>query len=109
MRSMRVWAVAVLLVSGTAIGTSQWVLAQPKTFDAWAEGVANDLVRASPMQATTTQYFAGTEQDALDRQLTPISKAYRAERVAHAKRVLGELSRFDRKALSPQQRVTAAG
>src|SRR5262245_19709556 len=101
MRSMRAWVAAVLLllVGGAAIGTSQWVLAQPGTFDAWAVGVANDTVRASPMQATTTQYFTGAEQDALDRQLTPISKAYRAERVAHAKRVLAELSRFDRKSV----------
>src|SRR5262245_3917502 len=100
MRSRRAWMAAVLLlVGGAAIGTSQWVLAQPATFDAWAEEVANDMVRASPMQATTTQYFTGTEQDALDRQLTPISKAYRAERVARAKRVLAELSRFDRRAL----------
>ena len=109
MRSMRARVVAVLLVGGAAIATSQWLLAQQGSFDAWAEGVANDMVRASPMQATTTQYFTGTEQDALDRQLTPISKAYRAERVAHATRVLAELSRFDRGGLSPQQRVTAAG
>jgi uncharacterized protein (DUF885 family) len=103
MRSMRARMVAVLLVGGAAIATSQWLLAQQGSFDAWAEGVANDMVRASPMQATTTQYFTGTEQDALDRQLTPISKAYRAERVAHATRVLAELSRFDRGGLSPQQ------
>lgn len=108
MRSMRAWVVAVLLL-GAAITTSPWLIAQQGSFDAWAEGVASDIIRASPMQATTTQYFSGKEQDALDRQLTPISKAYRAERVAHAKRVLAELSRFDRKALSPQQRVTAAG
>ena len=106
---MRAWVVAVLLMSGAAIATSPWALAQQGAFDTWAEGVANELVRASPMQATTTQYFTGKEQDALDRQLTPISKAYRAERVAHATRVLAELSKFDRAALSPEQRVTAAG
>src|SRR5262245_2767282 len=100
MRAMRACLVALLLMGGAGVGASGWRLAQPRSFDAWAEGVANDMIKASPMQATTTQYFSGAEQDALDRQLTPIGKAYQAERVAHAKRVLAELAKFDRAALT---------
>jgi uncharacterized protein (DUF885 family) len=85
------------------------VLAQDPKFDGWSERVAADLVRAAPMQATAAQYFAGAEQDALDRKLTPITKAYRAERVQRAKQVLEELARFDRNKLDAQQRVSAAG
>jgi uncharacterized protein (DUF885 family) len=85
------------------------LVAPDPTFDTWAEGVAADLMRASPMQATSAQYFEGAEQDALDRRLTPITKAWRAERLAQARRVLAELARFDRSRLDPQQRVSAAG
>lgn len=40
---------------------------------------AADTIRSSPTAATYTQYFSGAEQDALDRRLTPITNAYRAE------------------------------
>ena len=46
-------------------------------FDQWADSFAADWMRADPSSATVTQYFSGAEQDALDRQLTPITKAYR--------------------------------
>jgi len=79
-----------------------------ESFDRWAETVAADIVRAAPMAATSTQYFSGAEQDALDRQLTPITTEYRQGRVAAARRALEELSRFDRTKLNPDERVSAA-
>ncbi len=77
-------------------------------FDRWAERLAEDIVRASPQGATSSQYFSGQEQDTLDRQLTPIAKAYRAERIDFARRALAELSKFDRAKLDQQQRISAA-
>ena len=77
-------------------------------FDAWAESLAADTIRASPNTATVTQYFSGSEQDALDRLLTPHTKAYRAERVAAARRALDELAKFDRTKLDAPQRTSAA-
>src|SRR5260221_7070166 len=78
------------------------------TFDGWAEAFAIVWVRADPELATTTQYFDGAEQDSLDRQLTPVTKAYRAERVAFAKRGLSELTRFNAAELTPSQKVSFA-
>ena len=69
--------------------------AEPK-FDAWVEAFTADWVRADPTTATATQFFTGPEQDALDRQLTPITKEYRAGRVAAAKQGLAQLAQFDR-------------
>lgn len=77
------------------------------TFDAWVDNLTAASVRANPEQATSTQFFSGTEQDALDRLLTPNTQAYRAERVAFARRALAELERIDRTKLDPQQVVSA--
>jgi uncharacterized protein (DUF885 family) len=76
-------------------------------FDAWVDKLTAEAVRASPTLATATQYFTGDEQDALDRQLTPNTKAYRAARVAVARQALAELAGFDRAKLDPSQVVSA--
>ena len=54
------------------------LFAADPAFEEWADALAADTIRSSPTAATYTQYFSGAEQDALDRQLTPITKAYRA-------------------------------
>ena len=84
------------------------LFAADPAFELWADALAADTIRSSPTAATYTQYFSGAEQDALDRQLTPITKAYRAERVAVARRALAELAKFDRARLDAQQRTSAA-
>lgn len=76
-------------------------------FDAWVDQLTADAVRADPNSATATQYFSGAEQDALDRQLTPVTKAYRAGRVAFARQALADLAALDRQKLDPQQVVSA--
>ena len=77
-------------------------------FDTWADALTTETMRASPTGATITQFFTGAEQDALDRQLTPITPAYRAERVAKAQAALAQLAKFDRAQLSAEQRISAA-
>ena len=72
-------------------------------FDAWAEAFAADWVRMTPERATFSQYFSGAEQAALDRQLTPQTKAQRERRTALAKRGLAQLARQEAAALKPVQ------
>src|SRR6478736_5620707 len=76
-------------------------------FDLWVDALTTEDMRADPSSATAIQYFTGAEQDSADRRLTPISKAYRAERVDAARHALGELAKFDRAKFSPQQRISA--
>jgi uncharacterized protein (DUF885 family) len=78
------------------------------TFDAWVDAFSSEWVQGDPNLATTTQYFDDAEQDALDRQLTPITKEFRATRVALARRGLAELAKFNRAELGEPQRVSAA-
>ncbi len=76
-------------------------------FDTWVDQFAADWMRASPNATTAAQYFTGPEQDALDRQLTPITQAHRDEEIARAQRGLAELAKFDHSTLDPQQRISA--
>lgn len=76
-------------------------------FDRFTDAFAAEWMRADPTTATTQQYFSGAEQDALDRQLTPFTKAARAERVTRAQRGLAELAKFERSRLSADQRISA--
>jgi uncharacterized protein (DUF885 family) len=97
------------LVSLIILATTATSLpAADPAFDAWADALATESVRSSPTEATSTQYFSGAEQDALDRLLTPNTRAYRAGRVAVARRALEELAKFDRSRLDAQQRTSAA-
>jgi uncharacterized protein (DUF885 family) len=83
------------------------VFAADGGFDQWLSRFTDDWVRADPTLATYTQYFSGAEQDALDRQLTPIDDAARAATVARARQGLEALTKFDRATLTPAQRISA--
>lgn len=76
-------------------------------FDKWADAFAADWVRLSPQRATGDQYFAGAEQQALDRQLAPITPAQRAKYTALAKAGVARLDRFLAGPLDATQRVSA--
>ncbi len=99
---MKPSALAVLLATSAAS-----LFAADPAFDAWADALAAEEMRADPVDATYTQYFTGAEQDSLDRQLTPITREHRAVRVAAARKALAELAKFDRAKLDAQQRTTA--
>jgi uncharacterized protein (DUF885 family) len=66
-----------------------------------------EWVRRDPDLATATRYFSGEEQDRLEQQLTPNTRAFDLERVALAKRGLGELAKFDTAKLTESQRLSA--
>lgn len=92
----------------SAFSFCSFALGANADFDRWAESFAADWVRANPTFSTLQQYLPAAEQDALDRQLTPNTKEYRAGRVAAAKAALVELAKFDRATLSADQRTSAA-
>ena len=93
-----------LLLSAGAVSA----LAADQAFDTWAEAFATDWVRANPTASTLQQYLPASEQDALDRQLTPITKEARAQRVATARAALAELAKFDRRQFDASQHTSAA-
>ncbi|WP_371766418.1 DUF885 family protein [Massilia sp.] len=77
-------------------------------FDTWSDRFAADWVRANPQLATSTQYFDGAEQDALDRQLTPLTQAHRKKMIALAQAGVARLDKFLAGPLGEEQRTSAS-
>jgi len=70
-------------------------------------GFTDEWVRGNPNQAAATRYFSGEEQAALERQLTPETRAYRHARVELAKKGLAELAKFDPSHMTHDERISA--
>jgi uncharacterized protein (DUF885 family) len=117
----RLLCAALLLAATAATGalaapTSPTTSAKPAPFDTFVETLAADWMRADPTAATAAQYFNGSEQDALDRQLTakdfqygiPFAGSARSAYVERARKALDRLKHYPRPQLSPVQRVSAA-
>lgn len=66
-----------------------------------------EWVRHNPDLATATRYFSGAEQNRLEQQLTPNTRAWERERVQLARKGLERLRRFDAAKLDETQRVSA--
>jgi uncharacterized protein (DUF885 family) len=64
-------------------------------------------VRSNPNLATSSRYFTGPEQDRIERQLTPVTTAWRRDRIRLARVGLTELQKFDRSRISETERVSA--
>ena len=77
------------------------------TFNTWADRFAEDWVRLEPQLATATQYFSGAEQNALDRQLTPLTEAQRARTLALARAGVQKLDKYLAGPLDEDQRISA--
>ena len=66
-----------------------------------------EWLRNDPNQATRTRYLTGTEQESLERQMTPRTLAWRQDRIARARRGLVQLRALDRSTFNETERVSA--
>lgn len=101
---MRISKQMMALLVGATLGLA----AQAESFEQWADKVASEKVRHSPELATQKQYFDAKEEDALDRKLTPNTRAFHAAEVKAARQQLAELQKIDLSPLTAQQRASAA-
>jgi uncharacterized protein (DUF885 family) len=103
MSHRRMWlaAAAVAVLCGVAAD------GQPRQIDEFFRDFTAEWIRGSPNLATRSRYFAGAEQDQLDRRLTPESDDYRRARIALARKGLKELGAFDRSKMSAAQQLSA--
>jgi uncharacterized protein (DUF885 family) len=102
------WAVVPPPCSAAAPAAQQSPVQADAAFTAWSDKFAQDWVRLDPERATATQYFSGAEQDALDRQLTPLTEALRARTRALAREGVRQLDVFLAGPLGADQRVSAS-
>jgi uncharacterized protein (DUF885 family) len=104
-RAMTMFRTAVLLA--VALLAAPALSARQAGIDEFFARFTDEWMRGNPNAATAARYFAGGEQDRLERQLTPLSADYDRERMALARRGLAELRRFDRARMTEAQRVSA--
>src|SRR5918999_1686872 len=102
LRYVLVLAVATLAASPAARAQ------QAPSIDRFFEDFTAEWVRRDPDLATATRYFSGAEQDQLEQQLTPNTRAWQLERIRLAQRGLRDLGKYDIAKLSEAQRVSAA-
>ena len=102
--AIKIYGCAWLLAGAGAVANAQ---AADRNIDRFFDAYADEWVQADPGLAVALRYFSGATQDALDRQLTPQTQAYRGARVRLAKQGLRKLATFDRRSMSDTQRVSA--
>ncbi len=81
--------------------------AQQRAIKTFFDEFTAEWIKSNPNQAVSTRYFTGAEQDRLEQQLTPETLEYRRNRIQLAKQGLGELRKFDRTKLTPDERTSA--
>ncbi len=81
--------------------------AAERTLDDFFREFTDQWMRADPNRAAATRYFSGAEQAALERQLTPETRAWRHQRVELARKGLAELAKFEPARMSRDERVSA--
>jgi uncharacterized protein (DUF885 family) len=81
--------------------------AEERTIDDFFRDFTTDWVRHDPNLATRTRYFSGDEQRQFERELTPLTLAWRLDRIQRAEKGLSELQSFDRSNLTEAQRISA--
>jgi uncharacterized protein (DUF885 family) len=88
-----------------------WVSVAAQTpanaFDAFVQRYTDDWMRFHTNAASTRRYFKGPDQDAMDRQIEPVTRARRDAEQQLIQRGLTELGRFERTQLTPVQQRSA--
>ena len=67
-------------------------VAQTQSIDDFFVRFTDEWIRSNPNQAIQARYFTGPEQDALETQITPLTREWRRRRVENARRGLAELA-----------------
>ena len=100
----RAFIVGVLLAVVVACQREQ---APQASIDDFFNRFTDEWVRSNPNQAIQARYFTGPEQDALEVQMTPLTRDWRHQRTEMARRGLAALARFHGAQLTEAQRVSA--
>ena len=91
----------------TASAAEQAASAQAGTIAEFFDAFTDEWMLRQPSSATGSRYFDDARQDEMDRQLTPMTSAFRQETVELARRGLEQLQQFDFNAMDDTERVSA--
>ena len=98
MKSLAIFA-SICLLALVSLPAQQRTTSQ-QTIDDFFRDFTDEWARGNPNLATSARYFSGEEQDRLERQLTPETRAYRQARIQLARKGLAGLAKFDASKLS---------
>src|SRR5438093_10737065 len=101
---MRLTWLLAIVAAGMTFGSSL----EQRTIDDYFNDFTSGWVRSSSNLAIASRYFTGAEQDRREQQLSPESLEYRRALMQLAKQGLAGLKQFDRRAITPIQRSSAA-
>ncbi len=93
-----------LILAGVAV---RHVRTQQRAIDDFFNDFTAEWVRGNPNLATSARYFAGQDQERLERELTPETDAYRRARIGLARRGLADLRTYNRATMTDAQRLAA--
>ena len=107
MRRPAIFGTGVFLLALFSAPAQQRDQAPPASIDNFFRDFTAEWVRGNPNLATSARYFTGEEQDRLERQITPETRAYRESRIQLARKGLAGLAKFDASKLTQAQRLSA--
>src|SRR5262245_66386740 len=97
-----------ILLTALAAGVVSLTAQTPSNeFGAWVQRYTDEWMRCQTNAASTRRYFGAMEQDAMERQIEPVTKARRDAEQQLIQRGLTDLSRFDRSRLTPGDQRSA--
>jgi uncharacterized protein (DUF885 family) len=99
--------VAACVAAILVVAAEHDVRAQARTIADFFSEFTAEWVRGNPNLSTSARYFAGQDQERLERTLTPETDAYRRARINLARRGLADLRKFDRAAMTDADRLSA--
>ena len=105
-RRAQAWACATAVAAVVLVSTMA-PRAQSPSIEDFFRTFTDEWVRMNPNLAIQSRYFAGAQQERLERQITPLTAAWRRQRGALAQRGLKQLAAFDTSPLTASQRVSA--
>ncbi|MET0534557.1 MAG: DUF885 domain-containing protein, partial [Steroidobacter sp.] len=103
----RLFSLLACALLAPSLTLAQATSANRSGVDAFFARFADEWVRANPDLAASSRYFSGEEQNKLEQQLTPRTRAYTLERIKQARRGLADLQKFDRSKMTESQRLSA--
>jgi uncharacterized protein (DUF885 family) len=103
-RAVRLGAAASAAIGVVAVAAIQ-LAAQQRPIEDFFRDFSAEWARGNPNLAIQTRYFTGLEQERLERQMTPVSRTWREQRVDVARRGLGELRRMSRAGWTEQHQI----
>src|SRR5262252_8908788 len=102
--SLRRAILATALASGVVSLAAQTPSSE---FGAWVQRYTDEWMRFHTNAASTRRYFGAMEQNAMERQIEPVTKPRRDAEQQLIQRGLTDLSRFDRSRLTPVEQRSA--